>query len=174
MQLCPRALEQGRAGWVWRCLLMPHLKAGNSEAPSVVRWSNNGNKVGAVRYVLVVELHRNLVITCRRGGEDVTQSQGDTSVIIIRVKSVCVCVSTGLLSDVRDATGSVFAVVEGDLGPAGSFHGDGQTTGAGLPRPDTELSWLKREGLTLNHQDVTSFITELCVTDHQLLNDLSL
>lgn len=91
MQLCPRALEQGRAGWVWRCLLMPHLKAGNSEASSVVCWCNNGNKVGAVRYVLVVELHRNLVITCRRGGEDVTQSQGDASVIIIRVKSVCVC-----------------------------------------------------------------------------------
>ena len=125
---------------------MPHLKAGNSEASSVVRWSNNGNKVGAVRYVLVVKLHRNLVITCGRGGEDVTQSQGHASVII-RVKGVCVF-STGLLSDVRDAAGSVFAVVEGDLGPAGSFHGDGQTASAGLPRPDAELSWLKREGLT--------------------------
>ena len=89
MQLCPRALEQGRAGWVWRCLLMPHLKAGNREASSVVRWSNNRNKVGAVRDVLVVELHRNLVITCRRGGEDVTQSRRDASVIVI---SVCVCV----------------------------------------------------------------------------------
>ena len=86
---------------------------------------------------------------------------------------MCV-VSTGLLSDVRDAAGSVFAVIEGDLGPAGSLHGDGQTAGAGLPRPDTELSCLKREGLTLNPQDVTSFITELCVTNHQLLHDLSL
>lgn len=42
---------------------MPHLKAGNSEAPSVVRGSNNRNEVGAVRYVLVVKLHRNLIIT---------------------------------------------------------------------------------------------------------------
>lgn len=47
---------------------MPHLKAGNSEAASVVRWSHDRHEVGAVRYVLVVELHRDLIVTWRRGG----------------------------------------------------------------------------------------------------------
>lgn len=65
---------------MWRCLLMPHLKAGNSEAASVVCWSNNRNKVGAVRYVLVIELHCNLVITWRQGNKNVTQGVKETSV----------------------------------------------------------------------------------------------
>lgn len=46
---------------------MPHLKAGNSEAASVVRRGDDRHKVGAVGYVLVVELHRDLVVTWRRG-----------------------------------------------------------------------------------------------------------
>lgn len=36
---------------------MPHLKAGNSEAASVVRRSNHRDEVRAVGNVLVVELH---------------------------------------------------------------------------------------------------------------------
>lgn len=43
---------------------MPHLKASNSEATGVVCWGSNGHKVGAVRYVLVIELHRDLVVSC--------------------------------------------------------------------------------------------------------------
>lgn len=44
---------------------MPHLKAGNSEATSVVGWSDNRDEVRAVWDVLIVELHRNLIITWR-------------------------------------------------------------------------------------------------------------
>lgn len=49
--------------------------------------------------------------------------------------------STGLLGHVGHAAGSVLAVVEGDLGPAGSLHGDGQATGPGLSGPDAEVGW---------------------------------
>lgn len=60
---------------------MPHLKAGNSEAASVVRWSHDRHEVGAVGYVLVVELHRDLVVTWRRGGRECdSESQRDTPV----------------------------------------------------------------------------------------------
>ena len=52
---------------------MPHLKAGNREAPGVVRWCDNRNQEGAVGYVLVIKLHRNLIITCRGGVENVTE-----------------------------------------------------------------------------------------------------
>lgn len=44
---------------------MPHLKAGNSEVAGVVRRSHDGNQEGAVGYVLLIELHRDLVITLR-------------------------------------------------------------------------------------------------------------
>lgn len=43
---------------------MPHLKASNSEATGVIRWGSNRHQVGAVGYVLVVELHRDLVVSC--------------------------------------------------------------------------------------------------------------
>lgn len=48
---------------------MPHLKAGNSEAPGVVDGGDHRNQVGAVRYVLLVKLHGNLIITWRRKRE---------------------------------------------------------------------------------------------------------
>lgn len=65
MQLRPEALEQRRAGRLWRCLLMPHLKAGNSEAASIVGRCHHRHQVGAVRDVLLVELDRDLVVACR-------------------------------------------------------------------------------------------------------------
>lgn len=124
---------------------MPHLKAGNSEAAGIVGRSNDRNQVGAVRYMLVVKLHRNLVVTWRRGDEKVTPSDNRC----INVQSTCkrgeVFVSTRLLSDVRDAARSIFTVVEGDLRPAGSLHSDGQTTSSRLSRPDAELSWQERK-----------------------------
>lgn len=122
---------------------MPHLKAGNSEAAGVVRRSDGRHEVGAVGYVLVVELHRDLVVTWRRARRE-RDSEGERQQTNVRRTQLCVCAlarSTGLLGDVRDAAGSVFAVVEGDLRPAGSFHGDGQTAGPCLPRPDAELGW---------------------------------
>lgn len=48
---------------------MPHLKAGNSEAAGVVHGGHHRNQVGAVGYVLLVELHRNLVVAWKRGGD---------------------------------------------------------------------------------------------------------
>lgn len=49
---------------------MPHLKTCNREATGVVHWSDNRNQVGAVGYVLVVKLHRNLIITWKRRQEE--------------------------------------------------------------------------------------------------------
>lgn len=49
---------------------MPHLKTRNREATGVVHWSDNRNQVGAVGYVLVVKLHRNLIITWKRRREE--------------------------------------------------------------------------------------------------------
>lgn len=60
----------------------------------------------------------------------------------------CVCVSfssTRLLRHVRNAAGSVFAVIKGDLGPAGTLHSYRQAPGAGLPGPDIELSCKQKE-----------------------------
>lgn len=74
MQQSLRALWQSRKRfWVWRCLLMPHLKAGNREAPGVVYGSDNRNQVGAVRDVLLVKLHRNLIITWKQGKCNVSE-----------------------------------------------------------------------------------------------------
>lgn len=53
---------------VWGCLLVPHLKAGNTEAAGVVGRSDHMNQERAVGDVLLVKLHRNLIITCRGGG----------------------------------------------------------------------------------------------------------
>lgn len=130
----PATLHQGRAGWVWRCLLMPHLKASNREAAGVVHRRHNGNQVRAVRDVLVVELHSNLIIACRGRRERHSESRWTN-----RQREPCV-VCTGLLGHVGDATGSILAVIKGDLCPARSLHGDGQTAGPRLSRPDTELT----------------------------------
>lgn len=46
------------------CFLVPHLKAQNSEAASVVWGRDDGHQVRAVRDVLIVELDRHLVVTC--------------------------------------------------------------------------------------------------------------
>ena len=48
---------------------MPHLKAGNSEAAGVVHRSHDRDQEGAVGDVLLVKLHRDLIITWRRGGQ---------------------------------------------------------------------------------------------------------
>lgn len=72
MQLRLKALEQSRAGRLWRCLLVPHLKAGNSEAAGVVGGRHHRHQVGAVGDVLLVELDRDLVVACRR--DDRSQS----------------------------------------------------------------------------------------------------
>lgn len=45
---------------------MPHLKAGNSEAPGVVGGRHHPHQVGAVGDVLLVELDRDLVVACGR------------------------------------------------------------------------------------------------------------
>lgn len=50
MQLRPKFLL------VWRCLLVPHLKAGNSEAPGVVGGRHDRNQEGAFGNVLLVKL----------------------------------------------------------------------------------------------------------------------
>lgn len=139
MQLRPIALEQGRAGRLWRCLLVPHLKAGNSEAPGVVGGRHHPHQVGAVGDVLLVELDRDLVVACGREAKVSGPGSGNTN--IGRGGSLCGGYTTGLLGDIGHGAGSVLAVVEGDLGPAGSLHGDGQTASPGLPGPDAELGW---------------------------------
>lgn len=142
MQQSLRALWQSRKRfWVWRCLLMPHLKAGNREAPGVVYRSDNRNQVGAVRDVLLVKLHRNLIITWKQGKCNV--NEGAAGLLGSTERTVC-AFYTGLLSNVRDAAGTVFPVVKRDLRPAGPLHRHGQTTSARLPRPDAELSWSQK------------------------------
>lgn len=46
------------------CFLVPHLKAQNSEAASVVRGRDDGHQVRAVRDVFIVKLDGHLVVTC--------------------------------------------------------------------------------------------------------------
>ncbi|MEQ2167260.1 hypothetical protein GOODEAATRI_002283, partial [Goodea atripinnis] len=135
--LWPKVLSGSRKGKVWRCLLMPHLKAGNSEAPGIVHRSHNRNQIGAVRNVLLIKLHRNLIITCEEGSNSIIH-WNLTAKGLRRTISV---LSTRLLSNVGDATGSIFTIIERDLCPAGTLHSDRQTTSSGLPCPDAELSW---------------------------------
>lgn len=52
---------------------MPHLKAGNREAPGVVYRSDDRNQVGAVGDVLLVKLHRDLIITWKEGKSHVNE-----------------------------------------------------------------------------------------------------
>lgn len=70
---------------------MPHLKAGNSEAAGVVRRSDDRHEVGAVGYVLVVELHRDLVVTWRRARRE-RDSEGERQQTNVRRTQPCVCV----------------------------------------------------------------------------------
>lgn len=128
---------------------MPHLKAGNSEAARVICRCDHGHQVGAVGNVLVVELHRDLVVTWRPEFNSESERK-QRRTIILRLSGAGGGHSTGLLSNVRHAAGSVFAVVKGDLRPAGSFHGDSQTSSSSLPGPDTELSWK----IVLDHDHV--------------------
>lgn len=50
---------------VCRCFLMSHLKTGNSKSPSVVYRSVDRHQVRAVGNVLVVELYRHFIVTCK-------------------------------------------------------------------------------------------------------------
>lgn len=134
MQLCPQSPLKAGLSWLWRCPLMPHLKASNSEATGVVSWSNDGHQEGAVGDVLLVELHGDLVVSCRRQSDVIPERP-------THISHPPEAPPTWLLSNVGDAAGAVLVVVEGDLRPARSFHSDRQTPGTGLPRPDAELSW---------------------------------
>lgn len=119
---------------------MPHLKAGHSEATGVVHWGHHGDQVGAVGGVLVVELHGDFVITWRRRRGCDCRAREHLSTVSVRPRG-----PTGLLGHVGDATRAVLVVVERDLRPAGSLHGDGQAAGPRLSGPDTELGWRRRD-----------------------------
>lgn len=47
---------------------MPHLKTRNSESAGIIRGGGGGYYKGTVWNVLVIELHRNLIITCQERG----------------------------------------------------------------------------------------------------------
>lgn len=64
MQLSPQSPLKAGLSWLWRCPLVPHLKASNSEAAGVVGRGDHGHQEGAVGDVLLVELHRDLVVSC--------------------------------------------------------------------------------------------------------------
>lgn len=49
-------------GKLWRCFLMSHLKASDSEPASIVGGGDDGNQVGAFRNVLVIELYGHLIV----------------------------------------------------------------------------------------------------------------
>lgn len=112
---------------------MSHLKTGNSEASGIVCRCAHGHQVGAVRDVLVVELYRHLIVTCKQ--RDPLAMFPSLALYHNRSENL----HTGFLSHVSDAAGSVFSVLKGDFCTAGAFHGDGQTSSTSLTCPDTEL-----------------------------------
>lgn len=151
MQPSPQSPLQAGLSRLWRRPLVPHLKASNSEAAGVAGGGHHGHQEGAVGDVLLVELHRDLVVSCwRRRRRHVgkrstpptaTGGCGSTHRGLGLHPPGAETPPTWLLSYVGDAAGAVFVVVEGDLRPAGSLHRDGETPGTGLPGPDAELSW---------------------------------
>lgn len=141
---------------------MPHLKAGNSEAAGVVGGRHHRHQVGAVGDVLLVELDRDLVVAC--GRERKSASGSACGARCGRAGEGFS--STGLLGDVGHAAGSVLAVVEGDLGPAGSLHGDGQTAGPGLSGPDAEVGWKTAPQVACQQIDISVYISRFGFSFH--------
>lgn len=50
-------------------------------------------------------------------------------------------IPTRFLGNIRHTTGSVFMVIECNLGLTGALHSDGEAPSARLPGPDAELRW---------------------------------
>lgn len=92
----PVPFSKARAGWLWRCLLMPHLKAGNSQAACVICRGNHGHQVRAVGNVLVVELHRDLVVAWRQEFNSESVRKQRRTIILRLSEDVCVCVWGGV------------------------------------------------------------------------------
>lgn len=122
-------------------LLCSHLQAGDGEAASVVRQCGDGDDERGVWDVFVVEFYGNFIITWRRD----RRANGRLRIrklfiLSYQIKPVQDSELTWLLNHVGHSTGSVLPVLKGDLGLAGSFHSNGETSSSGLSGPDTELS----------------------------------
>lgn len=125
---------------VCRCFLMSHLKTGNSKSPSIVYRSVDWHQVRAVGNVLVVELYRHFIVTCKEIEDQLLEEtqlfKGSTG------QKGRVCFYTRFLSYIWDATWSVLPFLKGDFCTTGAFNSDGQTAGARLTRPHIKLSYM--------------------------------
>lgn len=54
--------EISLCGKLWRCFLMSHLKASDSEPASIIRRGDDWNQIGAFWNVFIVELYGHLIV----------------------------------------------------------------------------------------------------------------